>query len=101
LAKKMGREIALVEENVEAMAREGTVMVTTSRRDGKKYYSLWSLMPGILESTYADGIDSDRRRHLSRLLAKYDREGLCAEFASSNYPHGRIVPVNRTHCCPK
>ena len=36
LAEQMGRDTAEVEKNVECMAREGRVLVTTSRKDGTK-----------------------------------------------------------------
>ena len=96
LAAKMNKEAAAVEDNVEEMAREGKVLVMTSRKDGKKYYALWPLLPGILESTYADGIESDQRRKLARLIEKYVKEGLWNEIASSDNPLFRIIPINKT-----
>jgi Pyruvate/2-oxoacid:ferredoxin oxidoreductase delta subunit len=78
------------------MAREGKVQVTTSGKDGEKQYALFPLLPGILESTYADGIDNDIRRHLSKLMQKYIADGLWNELASSNYPLFRVIPVNKS-----
>jgi Pyruvate/2-oxoacid:ferredoxin oxidoreductase delta subunit len=96
LASKMNKGSEEVEQAVEAMAKEGKVLVMTSRKDGKKYYALWPLLPGILESTYADGIDNDQRRRLGRLLEKYVADGLWNELASSDYPQFRIIPINKT-----
>ncbi|MFC1825687.1 ATP-binding protein [Thermodesulfobacteriota bacterium] len=96
LATKMNRGNDEVEQAVEGMAKEGKVIAMTSRKDGKKYYSLWPLLPGILESTYADGIENDQRRLLSRLVEKYTADGLWNELASSDYPQFRIVPINKT-----
>jgi electron transport complex protein RnfB len=96
LAEQMGRDTAEVEKNVECMAREGRVLVTTSRKDGKKYYALWTLLPGAMESTFADGIDNDERRKLARLFGKYAAEGFWNEMASSDYSQFRVIPVNQT-----
>ncbi len=95
LALRMGRDARDVEPVVEAMARDGKVLATTSRKDGNTYYALWPLLPGILESTFADGIDNDQRRRLARLVERYYSEGLWNELASSNYPQFRIIPINK------
>jgi Pyruvate/2-oxoacid:ferredoxin oxidoreductase delta subunit len=95
LALKMGKSAEDVEPVVEAMAKEGKVLATTSRKDGRKHYALWPLLPGILESTFADGMDNDRRRRLARLVERYYSDGLWNELASSNYPQFRIIPINR------
>jgi Pyruvate/2-oxoacid:ferredoxin oxidoreductase delta subunit len=94
VAEKMNKPLQEVKETLEAMAREGKILATTSRKDGRKYYALFPLLPGILESTYADGIDSDKRRQLSKLIERYISEGLWSELASSNYPQFRIIPIN-------
>ncbi|MFC1822371.1 ATP-binding protein [Thermodesulfobacteriota bacterium] len=95
LATKMNEGNEEVEQIVEGMAKEGKVLVMTSRKDGKKYYSLWPLLPGILESTYADGIENDQRRRLARLIEKYVADGLWNEIASSDNPLFRIIPINK------
>jgi Na+-translocating ferredoxin:NAD+ oxidoreductase subunit B len=96
LAEKMQKDVEEVRESLKKMACDGTVMATTSKKDGKEYFALWPLIPGILENVFADGIDNDERRRLSRLIEKYYPEGLWPEFASSNYPQGRIIPINKT-----
>ncbi|MBT3312255.1 MAG: 4Fe-4S binding protein [Desulfobacterales bacterium] len=95
LAKKMGRDVKNVRKNLEVMAKEGYLLVTTSRKDGKTYYALWPLMPGILESVYADGNLTDQRRRLTKLVRKYYSNGLWNELASSKYSQMRIIPINQ------
>ncbi|MFC1822223.1 4Fe-4S binding protein [Thermodesulfobacteriota bacterium] len=95
LAEKMGRDRDEVNKNLEEMAHEGYLMVNTSRKDGKTYYALWPLMPGILESIYADGVLSDHRRKLTKLIQKYYTNGLWNELASSSYSQMRIIPINK------
>jgi len=94
LAKKMDKDALQVEVMLENMAGEGKILATTSRKDGKKYYSLFPLIPGILESTYADGIDNDQRQRLSALVEKYHGDALGPEIGSSKYPIFRIIPIN-------
>ena len=94
LAAKLKRKNQEVEGAVEEMAREGILYAVQDKDDGKKYYSLFALLPGILESYNADGIDSDLRRRLSKLIDKYYAGGLWDEMASSDYPPFRVIPIN-------
>ncbi|MFC1825497.1 ATP-binding protein [Thermodesulfobacteriota bacterium] len=97
LAKELGSAPEAVEDKVEALAREGKARIMTSRRDGEKYAVLWPVFPGMLEAVYADGIDNDQRRRLSRLTEKYYFEdGAWNEFASSKYPISRVIPINKS-----
>lgn len=94
VAEKLNEDPQQVRIHLENMAREGKVLVMTSRKDGQEYFALWPLLPGILESTFADGIDSDHRRRLARLVDKYNADAGWNEIASSDYPQFRIIPVN-------
>lgn len=95
LAKKMNRPVEELGEMVETMAKSGTVMAVTSRKDGRKYYALWPVIPGMMESTYADGVESEERHRLSELWKKYFDESFFNEQASSDYPLFRIIPINQ------
>ncbi len=94
LAAKMNRDARQVLEVVETMVKAGTVLASTSRKDGRKYYALWPLAPGMLESTCADGIDSPQRRRLSKLYEQYKMSAYLNELGSSDYPLLRIIPIN-------
>jgi Na+-translocating ferredoxin:NAD+ oxidoreductase subunit B len=95
LAKKMNKEVQEVEEKLEAIAKEGKIFATRSRKDGRKYYALWTLTVGIFESTFADGMNSDQRRQLSNLWKNYYSEVYVNELGSSNYPVMRVIPINQ------
>jgi len=95
LAKKMGKGIEEVRHTVEAMAKGGTVLASTSRKDGRKYYALWPLFPGMMESIYADGIETEQKRRLSKVWEKYYYDAFLRQPASSNYPLLRIIPINK------
>ncbi len=94
VAAKMNKSIPEVEDMLEAMAREAKVMVNESRKDGKKYYSLWTLTVGILENTFANGLDTDQKRKIAKLWKKYYEEVFVNDLASSKYPLLRIVPIH-------
>jgi len=97
LATNLKKDPADVEKQIETLAREGKARITTSRKDGKKYVTLWPLFPGMLEAVYADGIDNDQRRQLARLTEKYYFDhGAWNEFASSKYPISRVIPINKS-----
>jgi Pyruvate/2-oxoacid:ferredoxin oxidoreductase delta subunit len=93
----MNKSQSEVESAVELMAKEGKVLVMKSRKDGQKYYALFPVLAGLLESVYADGIDDGQRRKLSKLTDKYffDKGGWNGQF-SSDYPKLRIIPVEET-----
>lgn len=95
LAKEMNRALEEVHEVVETMARAGTVKAVRKREDGKTYYALFPLVPGIMESTYADRIDNDQKRKLGDLWDKYCTESFVPQNTRSNYPLLRIIPINR------
>ena len=94
LAAKLNRKNQEIEEAVEEMAREGILYAVQDKEDGKKYCALFALLPGILESYHADGVDSDLRRRLDKLIDKYRVGGLWDEMASSDYPPFRVIPIN-------
>jgi hypothetical protein len=41
------------------MARGGKVRITETEGDGKKYFALFPMMPGLFENIFADGIDTE------------------------------------------
>jgi electron transport complex protein RnfB len=93
VAGKMQKAPEVVEEMLETMAREAKVMVNRSRKDGKKYYSLWTLTIGIMENTFA-GTDDELKRKLAPPWKKYYEEVFFNAWGASRYPLLRIVPIN-------
>ncbi len=94
LAEKMDRPLQETGEALEEMARTGLLYGVTDKEDGRNYYALFGLLPGILENYHADGVDSDLRRRLDKLIDKYRVEGLWDEMTSSEYPAFRVIPIN-------
>ena len=70
-AAKLNRKNQEVEEALEEMARKGILYAVQDKEDGKKYCALFALLPGILESYHADGVDSDLRRRLDKLIDEF------------------------------
>jgi electron transport complex protein RnfB len=95
LAGKTGKPLETVRETIETMARAGTVQAIKRGKDEKLYCSLFPLVPGIMESTYADGIDNDKKDRLAKLWEKYFRESFWEEQTRSKYPLMRIIPINQ------
>lgn len=93
LAIRSTRGTEETRELVESMARAGTVMASSSRKDGRKYYALWPMIPGMMESTYADGIDNEQRQRLGKLWEKYFDEHFLKAQTTSEYPLYRIIPI--------
>lgn len=93
-AKRANREAEETKEIAESMAKAGTVMANVSRKDGNIYYALWPMIPGMMESTYADGIENEQRQRLSKLWEKYFDAHFLNSMSDNAYPINRIIPIN-------
>ncbi len=94
IAHKTGLSVADVTDICERLADKGLILSRT--RDGKKFYGLLPLMPGIFEfpfmkTKYLD-FDFDR---LARLWHQYYEAGWGREFHSGKTSMSRIIPVRR------
>lgn len=94
LARKMGRPPEAVRQVVENMARESTVQAIKRGEDQTLYCSLFPLVPGIMESTFANGIDNDKKKRLAELWKEFF-PGHWEELSRTNYPLIRFVPINQ------
>ncbi len=86
LAGKMGKPVETVIETVETMARAGLVQAIRRGEDKTLYCSIFPLVPGMLESVFADGIDNDEKPRLAKLYRKYFDEAKLPEVARSRFP---------------
>nr|MDO8077202.1 4Fe-4S dicluster domain-containing protein [Candidatus Freyarchaeota archaeon] len=90
-AEQLGLDENRVKTIFESLARRGLINEFESRKDGKLYYSLLMLLPGLIEYHVAQGQMTDAKREIHRLLEQYT--GFDHEIAASNYPLFRVIPV--------
>jgi len=78
----------------ESMADKG--IVYARRKDGQMGYALLPTIPGIFEFPFMRGGGTPMHKRLAKLWEEYHREGMGNEFAGSQTPFARIVPVEQT-----
>ncbi len=92
LAARLGREAGELQTMLENMADKGTAYCR--ERDGKKWYSLLPLVPGIFELQFMKAEVSPEKRRIAELFDAYYFEGWGeANFSAGRTPLTRVLPV--------
>ncbi len=92
LAARLGRDQAGLEVLLESMADKGTAYCR--ERDGKTWYSLLPLVPGIFELQFMKAEVNPEKRRIAELFDAYYYEGWGeANFSSLRTPLTRVLPV--------
>lgn len=95
IAGKTGKPAAEVYEALEAMADRGIVYAKMDK-EGKPRYSLLPTIPGLYEFPFMRIDNVARRDELGQLWHLYHEEALGNEFAGSNTPQMRVIPVRQS-----
>lgn len=80
--------------SLESMADKGIIF--SKNKDGKNFYGLVPLIPGIFEFPFMKGGGSPMHERLGKLWEEYHRESLGASFAGNPTPLMRVVAVEKS-----
>jgi H+/Na+-translocating ferredoxin:NAD+ oxidoreductase subunit B len=75
----------------ESMADKGIVF--SREKGGERGYALLPTIPGVFEFPFMRGGGTPMHERLGRLWQEYHREAMGAEFAASQTPLARVIPV--------
>lgn len=94
LAFRLGREPAELQAMLERMADQGTAYCR--ERDGKIWYSLLPLVPGIFELQFMKAEVNPTKRRIAELFDAYYYEGWGeANFSAGRTPLTRVLPIQQ------
>lgn len=99
-AEQIAEETKTPQETVQNMldnlAQKGLVFRFEHWKTGDICYSLLPIVPGLFEFYFSGSADSEKRKKIVTLFEKAYKDGLAMEAGASNYPWGRIIPVERS-----
>lgn len=95
IAEETGTPKKEIEEILDNLAQKGLVFRYKHWKTGDICYALLPIVPGLFEFYFAGAKDSDKREKIAALFEKSYKEGLAMEAGASNYPWGRIIPVEK------
>jgi electron transport complex protein RnfB len=78
----------------EAMANKGIVF--SREKGGEMGYALLPTIPGLFEFPFMRGGGTPMHERLARLWRQYHHDGMGQEFAASQTPLTRVIPVEET-----
>lgn len=97
-ATEISRTSGVVEDEVskhcESMADQGVIFAR--EKDSKMGYSLMPVIPGVFEFPFMSGGGTPWHRQLGKLWGEYHEEALGNEFAASETPFARVIPVGKS-----
>jgi Na+-translocating ferredoxin:NAD+ oxidoreductase subunit B len=93
IAKAAGVEDSKARKNLESMADKG--IIYSKNKDGKKFYGLLPLIPGVFEFPFMKGGGTPMHKRLGQLWEEYHHEALGASFAGHPTPLMRVVAVEK------
>jgi Pyruvate/2-oxoacid:ferredoxin oxidoreductase delta subunit len=96
MAEKTGKNVENVQVIVNRLVSRGLIFKFTSKSDGKVYYSLMPMVPGIFEFYFSSGGDSPEKRRVGELFERNYMSGGGLEAGASNYPWARVMPIEKT-----
>lgn len=96
IVEKTGKNINEVQAIVNRLVSRGLLFKFTSKSDGKVYYALMPMVPGIFEFYFSSGGDSQQKQRVGELFEKFYMSGGGLEVGASNYPWARVMPVEKT-----
>lgn len=96
MVEKTGKPKEKVQAIANRLVSRGLLFKFTSKRDGKVYYSLMPMVPGIFEFYFSSGGDSPEKRKVGELFERHYFSGGGLEGGASNYPWARVMPIEKT-----
>lgn len=96
IIERTGKSPEEVQVIVNKLVARGLLFRFTSKSDGKTYYSLMPMVPGIFEFYFSTGGDSIEKQRVGALFEKYYISGGGLESGASNYPWARVMPIEKT-----
>jgi len=94
IARAVGVSENAVIERCESMANKGIIF--SRQKDGEMGYALLPTIPGLFEFPFMTGGGTPMHERLARLWMEYHNEALGNEFAASETPLARVIPVERS-----
>lgn len=94
IARAAGVSENAVMERCESMANKGIIF--SRQKDGEMGYALLPTIPGLFEFPFMTGGGTPMHERLARLWMEYHNEALGNEFAASETPLARVIPVERS-----
>ena len=91
IAERAGVLESEARTRLESMANKG--IIYSRVKDGEMGYALLPTIPGVFEFPFMTGGGTPMHEKLARLWEKYHREALGQEFAGSQTPFTRVIPV--------
>jgi electron transport complex protein RnfB len=83
-----------VRDRCESMANKGIIF--SREKDGEMGYALLPTIPGIFEFPFLTGGGTPKHDRLGGLWEEYHREAMGNEFAGSETPLARVIPIQQT-----
>lgn len=83
-----------VSAHCESMANKGIVFAR--EKDGEMGYALLPTIPGVFEFPFMAGGGTPMHERLGKLWQAYHRDALGNEYASSQTPLTRVIPIEET-----
>jgi ferredoxin/DNA-binding MarR family transcriptional regulator len=96
IADKTKKSKEDVEKFLDNLAQKGLVFKFKHWKTGDIYYSLLPIVPGLFEFYFSGLADSEEKTKIASLFEKAYKEGLAMEAGASNYPWGRIMPIEKS-----
>jgi Pyruvate/2-oxoacid:ferredoxin oxidoreductase delta subunit len=96
IVEKTGKAFEEAQAIVNRLVSKGLLFKFTSRRDGKVYYSLMPMVPGIFEFYFSSGGDPQEKQKVGELFERHYMSGGGLEGGASNYPWARVMPIEKT-----
>jgi electron transport complex protein RnfB len=91
IAERTGRDEAELQAILEGMADKG--LVFAREKQGKRYYNLLPLLPGIFEMQFMKGEVNPQKRKIAELFDKYYYEGWGEQSFTSKTALARVMMV--------
>jgi ferredoxin len=96
IVERTGNRRERVQAIVDHLVSRGLLFKFTHKNDGKVYYSLMPMVPGIFEFYFSSGGASDEKVKVGELFEKHYVSGGGLEAGASDYPWARVMPIERT-----
>lgn len=91
IAARLGRNESELETMLEGMADKG--LVYAKEKEGRKYYNLLPLLPGIFEMQFMKAETTPTKRKIAELFDKYYHEGWGEKTFTSRTALARVMVV--------
>jgi len=93
MAGQMGRDVAEIEEILEAMANKG--LCVAINKEGTQFYQGARFMPGILEFQFMPGRSTERDKKIAKLIHAYEKAyDKNIDQTVMSFPVSRVITVD-------